>query len=376
MKGHTGHTAISPIQLVLLVFGTVVGVGFITMPRGVMEKAREDAWLTVLLACLLALLSLWLIIRAARVYPERTMIEANVVVFGRVFGFLLNALLMAYFLLFTVTGLRTMAEVVRAEMLPFTPLEAIVIAMLLTLLYSSWGGLMPIIRINESGQPISFFLIVVFLMAALLEADWHELRLPLVEGVMPVIRPLASTTYSYLGFEILLVYYPYVANKQTAFRNAATGIGLAGGFYAFIVLGTILTISPDVTITQTYPVITMAKTIEVIRQFVERAELLLIIVWLPMAYTTHMITFFTTAFSLNRVFPRISFHWSIVLLLPTVYFLALVPDNLLEMEKWSNVVGNVGLFFLFVYPLLFLIMVKIRSLGGLLRVHGKEGERG
>jgi len=376
MKGHIGHVAISPAQMVLLVFGTVVGVGFITMPRGLVEKAREDAWITVLLACLISLLSLWMLLRVSRVFPDQTTVEANVKVFGRFIGFLLNAMLVVYFMFFTITGVRSMAEIVRAEMLPFTPLEMIVIAMLLTVLYSAWDGLLPIIRIQESGLPISFLLVIIFFLFAYLEADWYEMRIPFTDGVLPVVQPLANTTYSYLGFEILLLYFPYVVNKNKAFRHAAVGIGLAGGFYAFIVVGTIITIGPDVTIAQTYPVVTMAKTIEVVRQFVERAELLLIILVLPLAYTTHLVTFYSAAFSLQRLFPRVSYRWWLVLLLPAVYFLALLPENLIEMDKWSNMVGVGGMFWLFLYPLLFLAVVKIKRMLGFLPEPGKEGEAG
>jgi len=376
MKGHIGHVAISPAQMVLLVFGTVVGVGFITMPRGLVEKAREDAWITVILACLLSLLSVWMLLRVSRVFPDQTTVEANVKVFGRFIGFVLNAMLVVYFMFFTITGVRSMAEIVRAEMLPFTPLEMIVITMLLTVLYSAWDGLLPIIRIQESGLPISFLLVIIFFLFAYLEADWYEMRIPFTEGVLPVIQPLANTTYSYLGFEILLLYFPYVVNKNKAFRHAAAGIGLAGGFYAFIVVGTIITIGPDVTITQTYPVVTMAKTIEVVRQFVERAELLLIILVLPLAYTTHLVTFYSTAFSLQRLFPRVSYRWWMVLLLPVVYFLALVPENLMEMDRWSNMVGIGGMFWLFLYPLLFLSVAKIKRMLGFLPEPGKEGEAG
>lgn len=376
MMKQNGTIAVSPVQNVLLVFGTIVGVGFITMPRGVVEKAREDAWITVLLACVLCLLSLWLILSAARVFPQDTAIENNVRVFGRFFGFLLNVLLIVYFVFFTVTGVRSMAEVVRAQMLPFTPLEVIVFVMLLTVLYSAWDGLVPIVRINESGLPTTFLLIILFFMFAYLEADWHELRIPFIDGVRPVIQPIPSTAYSFLGYEILYLYYPFLTNKKRAFLNAATGIGLAGGFYAFIVLGTIVTLGPDVTITQTYPVITMSKMIEVVRQFVERAELLVIILWMPLAYTTHLVTFYTAAFSLNRAFPRISFRWWMVMLMPTIYILALVPDNLPEMDEWSDLVGKVGMFILFGYPLLYLVMVKIRRKLGLLPDQGKEGEKG
>jgi spore germination protein len=374
MKGYEGRPAISPIQLVLLVFGTIVGVGFLTMPRGVIEIAREDAWLTIIIAGVLSLVALWLILRAARLFPEDTLIEYNVKVFGRIAGFLINLMFGLYMLFFTLTGVRTMAEVVRAQMLSLTPLETIIFAMLLTILYSAWDGLMPIVRINESGQPISFLLIIFFFLFAYLEADWFELRVPFAEGLLPVIQPLPNTVYSYLGFEILLLYYPFVVIKEKSFRHAAAGIALAGSFYSFIVLGTLVTIGPDVAISQTYPVVTMAKTIEVVRQFVERAELLLLVLWLPLAYTTHLVTFYSTAFSMHRMFPAISFRWWMGLLVPAIYFLSLVPDNLIEMVEWSDYVGNAGLFFLFGYPLLLLAAVYVRRKLGLYPAPGNEGE--
>ncbi|MFY0543653.1 GerAB/ArcD/ProY family transporter [Brevibacillus sp. H7] len=374
MKGYEGSPAISPIQLVLLVFGTVVGVGFLTLPRVVIEKAREDAWLTVILAGALLLVALWLVLRAARLFPEDTLIEYNVKVFGRVAGFVINLMFGVYLLFFTITGVRTMAEVVRAEMLPFTPTEAIIFGMLLTLLYAAWDGLMTIVRINESGQPITFLLMMFFFLFAYLEADWSELRVPFTNGLLPIIQPLPNTAYSYVGFEILFLYYPFVVKKDKSFRHAAAGIALAGGFYGFIVLGTLVTLGADVAIAQVYPVVTMAKVIEVVRQFVERAELLLLVLWLPLAFTTHLVTFYSTAFSLHRMVPVISFRIWMGLLVPVIYFLSQIPDNLIVMAKWSDRVGQAGMVFLFGYPLLLFAGVFVRRMLGLHPPPGKEGE--
>lgn len=357
---------ISPTQLVFLVFGIIVGTGFITLPRGVIEKAREDAWLTVILALGIALVSLWLILRVASIFPKDTAITYNVKLFGRTFGLLLNLFLAGYFLFFTITGVRTMAEVVKTEMLPFTPLGIIIGSMLLVLLYCSWDGLMPVVRINESGIPTSIFMIIFFFSLAYPAADWHELRIPFLEGVTPVIQSLPSTSYSFLGYEILFLYYPFIFQKKKAYFHTAIGIGTAGIFYTFVVLGTLVTLGPNMAIAQTYPVITMAKIIEIVPRFVERAELLLIILWLPLAYTTHLITFFSTAFAFNNTFPRISLRWWMMLSLPFIFILSMLPDNLMQMERWTKVTGACGLFLLTGYPVLLLTCVFVRRKLGLL----------
>ncbi|AMA74102.1 GerAB/ArcD/ProY family transporter [Aneurinibacillus thermoaerophilus] len=374
MSGNEVRPSLTPVQLVFLIFGVIIGTGFITLPRGVMEKAREDAWLTIILAIGFCFFSLWLILRIARVFPGDTVIEYNVKLFGRTVGLLFNLSLAGYYLFFTITGIRVMAEVVRSEMLPFTPIEVIIGSMLLILLYSSWDGLMPIVRIHESGIPSSIFMLVFFLMLAYLEADWYELRVPFLDGMTSVIQSLPNTVYSFLGYEILFLYYPFIAKKEKAYLHTAIGIGVSGIFYIFVVLGALVTLGPDVTIAQTYPVITMAKTIEIVRQFIERAELLLIILWLPLAYTTHLVTFFSTAFALNRTFPRISLRWWMVLSLPLIFVLSLVPENLIEMEGWLNVVGAIGLFLLIGYPLLLLTCVFVRRKLGLLPSPEQKGD--
>ncbi len=77
MQGLEQRPAISPIQLVMFEFGVFVGVGFLFMPRGAIEKAREDAWVTVILAGICALVSLWMINKIARTFPNETVIEYN-----------------------------------------------------------------------------------------------------------------------------------------------------------------------------------------------------------------------------------------------------------------------------------------------------------
>lgn len=360
MKPLEDQPVLSPPQNMFLVFGTIVGVGFLTMPRGVVEKAGEDAWLTVLLGGGVSLLSLILILRVAKHFPGETVLEYNQILYGRPLGFLLNLMIGGYFILFTITGIRTMAEVVRAEMLSFTPLEFIIATMLLTVLYASWHGLMPIARLNESGQPITLIFVVFYFLLAFFQADWNEWRIPFQNGVFPVLQPMTQTVYSYLGFEILYLYYPMLAHKDRAFGSAALGIVMASIFYTMVVIGSIVILSPDETIAQTYPVVTMAKEVEVVRRFVERAELLLLVLWLPLAFTTHLVTFYSSAFSLCRMFPRIHIRWWMLGLVPVVYYCSLIPDNLMETNKWSDVVGNTGLFFLLIYPMVTLITIYVR----------------
>ncbi|WP_035299509.1 GerAB/ArcD/ProY family transporter [Brevibacillus thermoruber] len=374
MQGLEQRPAISPTQLVMFEFGVFVGVGFLIMPRGAMEKAREDAWLTVILAGLCAIASLWVINRVARTFPHETVFDYNPKLFGTIIGSLLNVAWGLYYLFFTVTGIRVMAEVVREEMLPFTPVEVIIAAMLLVLVYPAWNGLMPIIRMFESGLPVTLLLMVMFFLLAYLRADWTELRIPFQDGIRPVISALPQTIYSFLGYEVLFLYYPFVTRKEKAFASTSIAIAAGGMFYAFLVLGTLVTLGPDVTITQTFPVVTMAKTIELVRQFVERAELLLIILWLPLAYTTHLGFFFSSAFSFHRTFPRLALRWWMVLLLPLVFVLSLIPDNLIAMQKWSDKVGLVGLFFTVPYPLIMLVCIVVRRKLGHLSSPRKDGD--
>lgn len=374
MLGLEQRPRISPIQLVMFEFGAFVGVGLIFMPRGIVETAREDAWLTVILAGLCTLASLWVICLVARQFPDETVFEYNPKLFGTIIGTLLNLVWAFYYLFFTVTGVRIMAEVVKSEMLPFTPVEAIIILMLLLVLYSAWNGLMPIIRMLESGLPVTLFLMIPFFLLAYLGADWYELKIPLQDGVRPVIQAIPQTIYSYLGYEVLFLFYPFVARKEKALTSVSIAIAAGASFYAFLVLGTLVTLGPDVTIAQTFPVVTMAKTIEVVRQFVERAELLLIILWLPLAYTTHLAFFFSCAFSFHRIFPRMAMRRWMVLLLPLVIVLSLIPENLMEMVKWSDKVGAVGLFLTVPYPLIMLASIFVRRKLNLLPAPREDGD--
>ncbi len=374
MQGLEQRPAISPIQLVMFEFGVIVGVGFLFMPRGAIEKAREDAWVTVILAGICALVSLWMINRIARTFPNDTVIEYNCKIFGNFIGNMLNITLGLYYLFFSITGIRIMAEVVRAEMLPFTPIGAIIAAMMLVIIYSGWNGLMPIIRIFESGLPITLILMILFFLLAFFRADWTQLQIPFQKGVLPILNALPQTIYSFLGYEVLFLYYPFLTRKENSFSSGAIAIVAGALFYAFLVLGTIVTLGPDVSITQTYPVVDMTKTIEVVRQFVERAELLLIMLWLPLAYTTHLGFFFSSAFTFHRTFPRLAMRWWMVLLLPIVYILSLIPDNLIDMLKWSDLVGGAGLFFTVPYPLILFICILLSRKKGNLPSARKKGE--
>ncbi|MGG6312730.1 GerAB/ArcD/ProY family transporter [Paenibacillus macerans] len=153
------------------------------------SEAKHDAWISVGIAMLLGMAMLLLVTMPIQAKaPHSDLIEILNRYFGKYLGFAVGLAFIGYFIYKSVRNVREFGDLVILYMLPGTPLDVVMIVLLLVGAYAIYHGIEVFFRVGQLVLP--WLLLIYILLFSLLFVsglvDFKRL-LPLLErGWMPV----------------------------------------------------------------------------------------------------------------------------------------------------------------------------------------------
>lgn len=333
---------ITNIQMGFLLFSVMVGVGILSLPQQVANQAGVDGWIVIILSGILAAVSALLMAKIGERFPEKSLIEYGPVLIGKPMGIMLCLLFLIYFIVFASTVTRISADVTKLYLLDDTPVEVVILSTFLTSTLIVLHGINAIARFNQFIQPIILFLLILVLLLTFSGADLGN-NLPILgDGIQPIISSLPSTSFSFLGFEAILFLLPFMKTPQKSTRVILVAFSIVIFLYVFIVIACVSVLGAKEVGYVNYPTLTIAKNIQFPGSFIERVESIMMISWVPFALTTLLLLHYCSSLILAKLLGLKEHRVISILLIPVVYMLAVLPQNVLEVEQWSQGVGAFG----------------------------------
>ncbi|WP_134699396.1 GerAB/ArcD/ProY family transporter [Ammoniphilus sp. YIM 78166] len=354
---------ITTIQSALIVTNVIIATGIITLPRAVAkEVGTPDGWISVILGGLMALFFGWVVGKVSQRFPGQSFYQYSQEVAGKFLGRVHGLLLIVFLIVSAGYQARIMGEVIRMYLLDTTPLEVIIISFMCVGVYLTKAGINPIGRISEL-----FFLVIIVLLLFLIifsfrNFELDNLRPVLGEGFLPVWKGINATALSYGGFELMLALVFFMKEPQKAARSIMAGITIVIPFYTLVVILAIGTLTLEEVKTLTWPMMSVAKAIELPGGFFERFEALFVVLWVMAMYTSFVPFHYTACLGLGQFFKK-DHHIFALGLLPLIYMVALYPENLNSVFKLGEYLGYSYLLLGAVMPLYFWMIAKIRRKG-------------
>ncbi|MEW9670459.1 GerAB/ArcD/ProY family transporter [Ammoniphilus sp. 3BR4] len=354
---------ITTIQSALIVTNVIIATGIITLPRAVAEEVgTPDGWISVMLGGLIALFFGWVVGKVSQSFPCQSFFQYSQVVAGNFLGKLHGMFFVGFLLLSAGHQARIMGEVIRMYLLDNTPIEVIIISFMSVGVYLTIGGINPIARICEL-----FFLVIAILLLLLVifsfrNFELDNLRPVLGDGIQPVWKGIKVTALSYGGYEVMLVLAFFMKEPQKAVKSIMAGIGIVIPLYTLVVILAIGTLTLDEVKTLTWPMMSVAKAIELPGGFFERFEAFFVVLWVMAMYTSFVPFHYAACLGLGQLFKKDHNAFAFGLL-PLIYIIALYPENLNSIFKLGEYIGYVYIFLGAVMPLYFWMIAKIRGKG-------------
>ncbi|MGE7823992.1 GerAB/ArcD/ProY family transporter [Paenibacillus sp. NPDC093718] len=357
---------ISLRQVSILTAMYTIGSAILIVPSSMASIAKQDAWIASLVGIGLGFIILTVQLQLSKKYPEMNLMQLSEKLLGKWIGKTLNVLLLlTLFLGGPATVLHEIGIFMTIQMLPETPIQAIVY------LFGALGvlgvrlGLEVLARSAEMLFP--WFLLLFLSMSVLLlsEIKWEN-AMPIFEsGINPIFPAAVSfVSIAFLPHIVLIIVYPGAVNRPAEAYKAVYIGSLFGAVVLFMIIGlAILVLGPDITARNMYPSYMLARKIN-IGNFLQRIEAVMAVMWFITLFFRISLYFYAVAIGVSQIFNIKNYQplvmpigW--ILAAVSVFIYPNIPYKMVwDTKIWTPYTITIGL----ILPLLLLCMHRLRKM--------------
>ncbi|MEK4191704.1 MULTISPECIES: GerAB/ArcD/ProY family transporter [Paenibacillus] len=340
---------ISTRQLTILVMFLTIGDSILVIPPSTTHYARQNAWISALIGMIVGLLAIYMYSKFAKLYPKLTLIEVIQKAFGKWIGTILSLLTLMYFLIVTVGSMRELSEFVTSEILPRTPIPAVLILFMVIVIMATRLGIEVIGRAGEIFTPMIIILFLILTVAIIPQMEIVRLLPILEDGIKPVVRgSISITAYTFLEPVVFLMFLPYVHQQQKITKGLLQGCFLGGIIIFLTITISILVLGPDLTTRDIYPSYNIARRISV-GGFFERVEAMIALLWMLTLFIEVTLYFYAFVLGLSQLFKLKEYR---VLTLPAgLILVTLAPLIAPNYTYYNKVFDNYWVYYVITFGL-------------------------
>ncbi|UOQ91652.1 spore germination protein [Halobacillus shinanisalinarum] len=350
---------VTPTYVFFLIHAMQVGVGILGFETYISKYAGFDAWISILFGGLCIHILLWMIYHILQ-DSKGDIVSVHKNIFGKYIGGFLSLLFSIYFLLLTLTVLRTFIEVIEVWIFPELQLWLFSCASILLIYYFVVSGF----RVVTGMCLISVILglpILLLKFYPILEGDVSSLYPVVDHSVSELIAATKQSVLSFLGIELLLIFYPFIKNPHASKKWAHFGVFFTVLIYLITAITSFVYFSEGQLEYVIWGTITLWKIVEF--PFVERFEYIGIAMWFYVVLPNIALALWGASRIPKRVF-KVKQRYVLWLFCAIL----LVASGLLKtrhtIDTLNSFTSQVGLYVLLYIPVLFClskIINKVRN---------------
>lgn len=357
---------ISLRQIQVLLIIDIFGTGIITLPRRTAEAAGTDAWLSVLLGGLIMIAYSFVVTSLAERFAGKSFIKISQELLTKPIGILVCIGFAVKILLTTGLQLRIFCEIIRQTMLFKTPIAVTVVTLILVAAYAAARGYECRARAGEILIVLIFIPLLVIYMTAFFSTDFSNLLPVFTTKPIQLIKGAGITVFAFQGLEMLLLAYPFLNHKKGNKNEIAATVGI---IVILMVVTTVLTMGKFGNITvksKMFPVLQMMDTVDLPGAFIERQDIFILWFWVVSAFAGVNAGIFFLSFLFSELSEeRKKRKVFLIVMLPLLFFTAVIPKDISNAYSLlSTVTIYGGTFYLFVVPVILLILAILQNRGG------------
>ncbi|WP_035186315.1 GerAB/ArcD/ProY family transporter [Alteribacter aurantiacus] len=351
------YSHIAPFLVFFLVHSMQIGVGIFGFQRYIAMDAGYNAWIAVILVGGLLHIPIWMIYKMMmRDQGVTDIIELHRHYFGKWIGNLLSYGLLVYFLFMGITVLRTYVEVIQIWMFPTMMTWPVTLVILSIIVYAIYHGFRVVAGMAFLGVVLPF--VLIFTAISPLEfANYHRF-LPIEFVFKDQVSAMKTMTLSYIGFEALAFYFPFIQNPKQSQKWAHMGNGLTVLIYLMVTIVTFLFYSRLHLERVVYPTLSSWKVLEL--PFIERFEYIGIAFWLLVVVPNIMISLWTVSRGMKKLLRARQKH-TLFFAAGTMFLFSISYQTRESIDNLNTYVSEAGFYIIFCYiPILFIVTSFIR----------------
>ncbi|MNO27681.1 Spore germination protein YndE [compost metagenome] len=356
---------ITGIQVFWIIFSMDLGMTLVMTLTPSLQAAKQDAWISVVVAGCIALLVALLTTQAAGLYPGQSLIEYSQLILGSWIGKIVIVFYLVQWYTIIPIVLRQFTDLVNIMLLPQTPKEAVILLMLLIVVYAAYaGGIEGVGRCSEILGPIIIIMVSLALLANINNIHLKNILPVYADSGVKAILGGSLAPASYLGHSVeYLMFASFMRQprKGTPFvLGAVIGSSLLVLFSLIMVIVTLgVSLSPNMS----YPFFSMTQKISLFG-FIDNFDAIPVVIWVSSVFIKLSVYLFIASYGTAQFLHIRNWRLMIWFIAPVMFAFALIPQNVTEattnylQRYWVPVglpVNMLGL------PLLLFIVGKLRK---------------
>ena len=350
---------ISAQQSFIMLINMIIGTGVLGLSRSVAEVSKQDAWISVLLNGIFLSGVMVIMVFTISKFPQYNFVQYTSYLLSKPLGYLISFAYVIYALFATGITIAYLCEMTATWLLSETPNYIIRFIIVITIVYMTRNGLTAMARF---AQATVFILIPLGLLMFIGLPEAHFINLKPIggSGILNILKGTLPSFYAFAGYESLLVYYPYISNKEeSVIKKSVWALIIVTLFYTTNVLTQIALYGGEEITTVLYPAINYLTSVNF--PVVERSEIFFTIFWTFTVLCTSGIQYLVSSVLLQNIFKIKRTSIFTYALAPVIFFISIYPRNTATVVEFAGKIGNANIFFGFVLPLMLFIMYLIKG---------------
>lgn len=269
---------ISALQMGMIMFPTIAATAILTVPSITASYAKQDLWLSPIWASFIGFLTVFIIDKLQKMYPNQTIIQYSGHIVGLWLGKLLGLFYIFLFILTTGQIVRIYAEFLSVAFFSYTPISIIIISMLFLCGLSILGGVEILGRSAQLFVPL--FIIPIIILILILIPDYNTKNIfPILEnGLTPSLKGALLPIGWFSEIFLITFLYPFLNDKKKGRKSGMITVTIITVFLVVSNLS-IYFLYGQTAAQNLFPLMNASRYISV-ADFFENLESVLMAVWI------------------------------------------------------------------------------------------------
>jgi spore germination protein (amino acid permease) len=348
---------VNAFLIMFFIHASQTGVGIVGLPRIVYLAAKHDAWISVFLGGILSAVVLAMMLLMLKKYESADLYGIQVDIFGKWLGNAMNIFYMIYMSLSFFVIHMNYIEIVQVWIFPDLPTWQLSLALILLTIYAVNGGIRIIVGVAFISVLGTVWMIFIFIVP-MQYADPKNLLPLLNTDLKHILNGVHKTSFSLMGFELLMFLYPYVKDKKKVFLYSQLGNLYTTILFTSITMVCITFFAENGLARTIWPVLSMFKIVRLPN--LERFEFIAVSFWM-LVILPNMCSYLWAA---SKGFSRI-INWKqkkgIWIIGILVWGGSFFIKARYQMNELTNFVAHLGFLSAFCYPILLSLLVLVKK---------------
>lgn len=352
------NEVISERQAIILVILFIIGT---TILLGTGAQAKQDAWISVIIAMIFSTIFLLMYSRILSLYPGKDIFDILQILMGKNIGKLIS-ILMIWFAFHDGTLIITnISEFTKTLVFDDTPVAVPMIFFSILLIWCIKEGIEVLGRWSEFFVWVILIIFITITALSIPQMDISRLNPILSNGFITIFQgAFSSFSYPFGELIIFTMVFSNISKTKNYKKTFMLGLLIGGGVVLLAVLRNLLLLGSD-TISRVYFPSTMVLSLIRVGELLERLEMFVTINFLVCVFVKVSICIFAVCNGISKIFGFNDYKFiATPVTLLMLCFSFFVYKNTMEMAYWAfNIWQYYSIPFEVIIPFVVFVMAEI-----------------